>query len=145
MAYIGDSTESKDRSKGMGILGAVIGIGTILGPAAGGFLGSVSYSAPFFIAAGMSFLALLLVWILLPESLPISERGKQQDRQKIGGKEFRKVVFSALGVLFWLTALASFAMTSFSGIFGLYALQKFSYGTQMVGVIMMVVGLVSLF
>ena len=143
MAYIGDSTESKDRSKGMGILGAVIGIGTILGPAAGGFLGSVSYSTPFFIAAGMSFLALLLVWILLPESLPASQRGKKQDRQKIGIKEFKQIFLSSLGVLFCLTALASFAMASFSGIFGLYALKKFSYGTQMVGMIMMIVGLVS--
>ena len=143
MAYIGDSTESKDRSKGMGILGAVIGIGTILGPAAGGFLGSVSYSTPFFIAAGMSFLALLLVWTLLPESLPVSQRGKKQERQKVGLKEFRQILFSPLGVLFCLTALASLAMASFSGIFGLYALQKFAYGTQMVGVIMMAVGLVS--
>ena len=39
--------------------------------------------------------------------------------------------------------LAAFAMTTFYAIFGLYALQKFAYGPQEVGVILMVVGLVS--
>ena len=39
--------------------------------------------------------------------------------------------------------LVSFGLTSFEGIFGLYALQKFEYGPEQVGTIMVVVGLVS--
>ena len=143
MAYIGDTTSSEERSKSMGVLGAVVGIGTILGPAAGGLLGSVSFSTPFFIAAGLSFLALLFVWVLLPESLPQTARQEKSLKNKISLKEFRNVMFSPLGILLWITTLAAFATASFFGIFGLYALQKFSYGTQMVGVILMVVGFVS--
>ena len=39
--------------------------------------------------------------------------------------------------------LASFALTAFFGIFGLYALERFGYGPQEVGAILMVVGIVS--
>ena len=38
MAYIGDSTSEEDRGRGMGILGAAVGLGTIFGPALGGLL-----------------------------------------------------------------------------------------------------------
>ncbi len=39
--------------------------------------------------------------------------------------------------------LTAFAMTAFFGIFGLFALQKFNYGPQEVGVVLVVMGLVS--
>ena len=39
--------------------------------------------------------------------------------------------------------LASFALTAFFGIFGLYALERFAYGPREVGAILMVVGVVS--
>jgi DHA1 family multidrug resistance protein-like MFS transporter len=74
MAYIGDSTSEEDRSSGMGIMGAAVGLGTIFGPALGGLLGCNSLSIPFFIAGGMSILALGLIAIFLPESLPSESR-----------------------------------------------------------------------
>jgi len=39
--------------------------------------------------------------------------------------------------------LASFGLANFEAVFGLYALEKFSYGPERVGVILAVVGLVS--
>jgi len=54
MAYIGDSTEDQDRGGGMGILGAAGGLGIILGPGFGGWLGGISLATPFFAAAGIS-------------------------------------------------------------------------------------------
>src|SRR5512134_1303433 len=68
MAYIGDNTQQREKSKGMGLLGAMMGIGIILGPPAAGLLSSDSLSLPFFVGSGLAFLALLLVIFLLPES-----------------------------------------------------------------------------
>jgi DHA1 family multidrug resistance protein-like MFS transporter len=68
MAYIGDNTPQKEKSKGMGQLGAMVGVGVILGPLMGGLLSTDSLSLPFFIGSGLAFLALLLVIFLLPES-----------------------------------------------------------------------------
>ena len=44
MAYIGESTEQKEKSKGMGQLGAMVGLGVILGPLMGGYLSTDSLS-----------------------------------------------------------------------------------------------------
>ena len=82
MAYIGDSTTEDERGWGMGVLGAAVGLGTILGPGLGGLIASESQSLPFFIAGGMSFLALLLVAVFLPESLPPQARQKSGRSKK---------------------------------------------------------------
>ena len=82
MAFIGDSTPEDERGGGMGLLGAAGGIGTIIGPAIGGFLASEKLSTPFFIAAGLAFLSLLLAAKFLPESLPVEERTIDQNKEK---------------------------------------------------------------
>ncbi len=143
MAYIGDSTSEENRSKGMGVLGAAIGIGTIFGPGLGGLLAGQSLALPFFIAGGMSFLALLLIWLLLPESLPVESRQPAGKGPRRRLANLRQALWGPLSALFGMAFLAAFAMTTFYAIFGLYALQKFAYGPQEVGVILMVVGLVS--
>ena len=48
MAYIGENTGQKEKSKGMGQLGAMVGLGVILGPLMGGYLSTDSLSLPFF-------------------------------------------------------------------------------------------------
>ena len=48
MAYISDSTSHKNRSGGMGILGAAMGIGMVIGPGIAGWLANISLSTPFF-------------------------------------------------------------------------------------------------
>src|SRR5512145_3337274 len=70
MAYIGDNTPQKEKSKGMGQLGAMAGVGIIIGPLMGGLLSTDSLSRPFFIGSGLAFVAFLLVIFLLPESKP---------------------------------------------------------------------------
>ena len=74
MAYIGDNTPQGEKSKGMGQLGAMVGVGVILGPLLGGLLSTDSLSLPFFIGSALAFLALLLVIFFLPESRPASVR-----------------------------------------------------------------------
>ena len=76
MAFISDSTSEKERGGGMGIVGAAMGVGMVLGPGIGGMLGSKSLQAPFFLAAALSFLAMILIWFFLPESLVPEKRSK---------------------------------------------------------------------
>src|SRR5512134_2600271 len=80
MAYIGDSTSEKSRGGGMGILGAVGGAGTVIGPGIGGLLAGGSLSTPFFVSALLAMLSLLLVTLLLPESLPVEARAAPGQR-----------------------------------------------------------------
>jgi DHA1 family multidrug resistance protein-like MFS transporter len=144
LAYVGDSTSEEERGGGMGTLGAAMALGIILGPGLGGWLASDSLSTPFFVAAGMSLLSLVLILLLLPESLPAEAR--QQGTRKISTVSLHtlwRALFSPIGVLLLMVALFSFALTNFEAVFGLYALEKFGYGPERVGTILMVVAVVS--
>ena len=144
MAYISDSTSEEDRGGGMGMLGAAGGLGAIFGPAMGGLLAERSLSFPFFVAAGMSFLALVLVALLLPESLPQSDRSPRTTDQPIFDlRALWKAMFSPIGSLLALTFLVTGGLMIFYGILGLYALERFGFGTSEVGVIFTILGLVS--
>jgi DHA1 family multidrug resistance protein-like MFS transporter len=144
MAFIGDSTPEDERGGGMGLLGAAGGIGTIVGPVLGGFLAGESLSTPFFLAAGLSVLSLLLAIVFLPESLPVEARQTGQKREKlIDLKSWGQAINSPIGSLLALTFISTCGLMIFANVFGLYALEKFDFGPEDVGVMMMVLGLVS--
>jgi MFS transporter, DHA1 family, tetracycline resistance protein len=73
-AYVADITAPADRARRFGLLGAMFGIGFILGPVTGGLLGAIDIHLPFFAAGGMAVLNLLYGWFVLPESLPLDKR-----------------------------------------------------------------------
>jgi len=144
LAYVGDSTSEQDRGGGMGALGAAMALGVIVGPGFGGWLAGDSLSTPFFIAAGMSLMSLLLILLLLPESLPAEAR--QQSERKVSTVqigELWRALLSPIGILLFMVSLFSFALTNFEAVFGLYALDKFGYGPERVGTILMVIAVVS--
>jgi multidrug resistance protein len=68
-AYIADSTDMENRTRGMGLVGAAFGLGFIAGPAIGGTLVHFGYAAPGFFAAGLSFANAVAAYFYLPESL----------------------------------------------------------------------------
>ena len=47
-----------------------------------------------------------------------------------------QALFSPIGILLVLAFLLSFGLTNFEGIFGLYALERFNYGPQQVGLLL---------
>ena len=61
MAYVADITTQEDRGKGMGIIGAAIGLGFIFGPAMGGIFSESSLALPFYLACASSLLTFLIV------------------------------------------------------------------------------------
>jgi DHA1 family multidrug resistance protein-like MFS transporter len=138
MAYIGDHAPEKERSKGMGQLGAAMGIGIVIGPLLGGFLSTDSLSLPFFIGAGLAFAAFMLVISILPESRVPQPAAYKRISVNIG--TLRKTFLSPVGILLLLIFVMSFGLTSFQGITGLYVVDKFSFNTKQVGAIWMVMG-----
>ncbi|NIS82022.1 MAG: MFS transporter, partial [Anaerolineales bacterium] len=144
MAYIGDSTSEEDRGGGMGMLGAAAGLGTIFGPAFGGLLADRSLSVPFFIAGGMSVLALILIAWLLPESLKESDRvSKDTNQPTLNLRVWWNAIFSPIGPLLLLAFLVTGGLMIFYGILGFYTLERFEYGTSQVGLIFTILGLVT--
>lgn len=74
-AYIADITSTEERTSGMVAMGAAFNVGTILGPAIGGFLAAISLLYPLYFAALISMIAAALVIMYLPES-PRTKKAK---------------------------------------------------------------------
>src|SRR5262245_113938 len=51
MAYVADVTDEKSRGRGMGMMGAAMGLGFIFGPGIGGYLSRYGHVVPFVAAA----------------------------------------------------------------------------------------------
>jgi MFS transporter, DHA1 family, tetracycline resistance protein len=73
-AYVADITPPEQRAKRFGMLGAMFGVGFILGPVMGGLLGAIDLRLPFFAAGSLALLNLLYGYFVLPESLPAERR-----------------------------------------------------------------------
>ncbi len=145
MAFASDSTGDRDRSAAMGLMGAAMSVGMVLGPGLGGLLAGRSLSTPFFLAAALSAIAFVLVLTVLPESLPPERRqagqGLRNPLQRLG--DMGRALRGPIGFLFLLAFLLSFGLTNFEAVFGLYALHRFGYGPQQVGSALMIIGVLS--
>src|SRR6185295_19167288 len=73
-AYIADITAPEQRDKYFGMIGAILGIGMILGPAIGGLTAKLGYEAPFYFAAALTFANVLFGLFFMPESLSKAQR-----------------------------------------------------------------------
>jgi DHA1 family multidrug resistance protein-like MFS transporter len=143
MAYISDSTDEKSRGGGMGVIGAAMGLGMILGPGAGGMMSAISLQAPFYFAALLSLLAMAAIWLYLPESLAVEHRQTSARLQGPQLKAMWESLFGPLAFLFIAAFMINFAMTNFEGIYAYYAKDRYGYGPEMIGVVLTAIGIVS--
>lgn len=73
-AYIADTTPPEQRARVFGWMGSAWGLGFIIGPALGGWIGAFGVRLPFFGAAAMTLVGALYGLLVLPESLPKTRR-----------------------------------------------------------------------
>jgi MFS transporter, DHA1 family, multidrug resistance protein len=141
MAYVADVTPNEKRGQGMGMMGAAMGLGFVIGPALGGWLAEYSLSLPFLAAGFAGFIGGLIAVFALKESLSKEERAHFDKREN----QFVQIIHalkSPVGFLLILVLILSFGLANFQSIFGFYALRKFGYSPSQVGIIITVVGLV---
>lgn len=93
-AYVADSTEPEERTKWFGYIGGAMGIGTMIGPAIGGFLGMSLITLPFYVTAGITFFSILCVYFFLPESLAPEKRTEHFSTKSINAFVHIKDIFS---------------------------------------------------
>lgn len=74
-AYLSDITDERGRASGLGLINAAFSLGFVFGPALGSVLAAAfGPRLPFFVAAGISVVTVLLSTFLLPESLTPARR-----------------------------------------------------------------------
>lgn len=144
-AYVADVTPPERRAAAFGMMGAAFGLGFVLGPAFGGFLGSIDPRLPFWAAAGMNGLAFLYGVFLLPESLP-KERRSAIDWSKAnpaGALIFLRTK-PGIGPLALVKFLSDLAHVVLPATFVLYAAHRYGWGPRDVGAMLAVTGVLSI-
>ncbi|WP_371803113.1 MFS transporter [Candidatus Lokiarchaeum ossiferum] len=129
-AALSDITAHENRTTVYSYSSGIFGAGLIVGPLIGGLLSTINYSVPMFVAAGISFLSIILVIFFIPETnnsqtttlsikfneiLPIKETKKY-----IKDNRTRKTLF--------LFFLYSFSFMLFINNFTLYVENKYHIG-----------------
>ena len=135
-AYVADITSPEDRGKGMGVVGAAVGLGFVFGPAIGGIFSEISLSMPFYISGISSLLTFFIVFFFLKESLPESERQQSTDSQPSRWQAFS----GSLSILYILQLFVSISLAGLEASFAYFAAQKVGLNTVQLGYIFMIMG-----
>ena len=144
-AYLSDVSTKKDRSVAFGISGAAFGFGFLIGPAIGGWLSQFSYSTPAFVAAGLSFLTVIITLIFLPESIKEKKPVKISLAVIFDTTPFKKY-FSQPKISIKLWEFGAFYLSHviWASSFAMYAERQLGIGAVEIGYILAYVGLLSI-
>lgn len=141
-AFIADVSPPEKRAQNFGLIGAAFGIGFIIGPLIGGYLGQFGPRFPFIVAGVLTLINCLFGYFVLPESL------KKENRRPFSWKRANPVgtllhlksypkVFPLLFILF----IIYLAGQSVNVIWSYYGIEKFNWSTKDIGLSLSVVGI----
>jgi DHA1 family tetracycline resistance protein-like MFS transporter len=140
-AYIADVTPPQQRAGRFGLIGAMFGIGFILGPALGGVLGAYGLRLPFIVSAVLAGCNVLYGLFVLPESLP-PERRRAFDWRRANPLGSLRVVMGSrdLARLTIAWGCTWFAMGALQTTFVLANQVRFGWDTQYNGLALALAG-----
>jgi DHA1 family tetracycline resistance protein-like MFS transporter len=143
-AYVADITPPEQRAKRFGMLGAMFGLGFILGPVMGGLLGARDLHLPFYAASALALVNLLYGVFVLPESLP-KERRHAFDWRKANPVSSLKALgeLKGIGPLVAVLGLSALAQFMLHTTWVLYTQMKFGWGPLENGWSLFAVGVMS--
>ncbi|TVQ96922.1 MAG: MFS transporter, partial [Spirochaetaceae bacterium] len=139
-AYVTDVSSSEARAGALGKIGAATGLGIVVGPGIGGLLAFDSLSLPFFISAAAALLVCAFMVIFLPESLHHRTTTHAGD-SPFGLAAAARALRGPIGIGLLLLFAVYFGKSNLSGVFSLFAMEKFGYGTTEIGGLLMIMGL----
>jgi DHA1 family tetracycline resistance protein-like MFS transporter len=140
-AYVTDVTPPEKRAKQFGLISAAFGIGFIIGPAVGGFLGNINLRFPFWAAAALSLGNALYGLFILPESLPPERRAKSawHMANPLGSLNLLRSHPELAGLSVVIT-LYYLAHNSLPSMWALYTEYRYDWSRRDVGLSLAVVG-----
>jgi DHA1 family tetracycline resistance protein-like MFS transporter len=143
-AYIADVTSKENRAKGMGLFGAMFGLGFILGPAIAGILSKYGVHVPFYFAAALSLANAIALYFILPESIKPNSRHDFEGRPNRLVELFNSLkerTFGSLNLLYFLL-ITSFSIMTYA--FVLFTAFRFGYDAEQNGYLFAYVGVIAI-
>lgn len=145
-AYFADITEPNERTKVFGWMGALVGIGTTLGPIIGGLLAELGNSVPIFIGALFTFLNAVYGYTFMQESLPMKKRSVYLSFSHVRPFHQLKQLFKISSVIPLLTAgfAVWLAAGSLQSIFSQFSIDTFQWKAGLVGLSFSLIGILDI-
>lgn len=142
-AYIADVSTPETRAQNFGLIGAIFGLGFIVGPMLGGFLGDFGPRVPFVVTAALTAINFVYGWLFLPESLkPENRRAFDWKRANPVGTLLSIWQYKVVAGLFVALTLLNVASHAVQSNWPYFVIEKFQWTTTMIGLSLAVVGLV---
>lgn len=140
-AYVTDVSPPEKRAKQFGLISAAFGIGFIIGPAVGGYLGNTNLRYPFWVAAMLSLGNALYGYFILPESLPPERRAKSawHMANPLGSLRLLRSHPELAGLSVVVT-LYYLAHNSLPSMWALYTEYRYAWNRRDVGLSLAIVG-----
>lgn len=141
-AYVADVTPPEKRAAGYGMVGAAFGLGFVIGPLIGGWLGTIDIRWPFYAAGILTLLNWLYGLFVLPESLP-PERRRMFGWSRLSpvgafGSLWRYPLVGSLAASIFLVNMAQFGLHA---TWVLYTSHRYGWTPLGVGLSLAVVGI----
>jgi MFS transporter, DHA1 family, tetracycline resistance protein len=142
MAYIADVTKPEDRAAKFGMLGAAWGLGFVLGPALGGWLGEFDLRLPFWVAGAVTLANAVYGLFVLPESLPKENRAPFEWK-KANPISAIDMVSKHAGLmrLSFVNLIYNVVHYVFPTVFALYTSHRYGWTPQKLGFTLALVGI----
>jgi DHA1 family tetracycline resistance protein-like MFS transporter len=134
------ATDDATRASNMGLVGAMFGIGFIIGPVIGGLLGSIGPTVPFWFVGILAGCNAILAYFLLPETHHV----KNTD-VKISLNPMKPVIDGfrnrEMRALFGIWFLFGVGVAIQQGTFALYMSNVFGYTETTIGILFGIIGI----
>jgi DHA1 family tetracycline resistance protein-like MFS transporter len=141
-AYMADISDDSNRAQNFGMIGAAFGIGFIIGPMLGGFLGELSPRLPFIVAACLALLNVVYGYFVLPESLPVeNRRAFDWKRSNPLGSIVHLKKYPAVSGLIFSLVFIYLAVHAVQSNWSFANMEKFKWSPKMIGLSLGMVGL----
>jgi len=145
-AYIADVSTPQERPKNFALIGIAFGLGFILGPALSAAASLISVDAPAFVAGGLALISVVVMYFILPESLPVERR----EHAPLSLSSFNPLV--AIGeiarkpgmpLLILISCVFAFAFNGTNTVFSKYLGDKFLVDATQIAIALVVGGVIT--
>lgn len=146
-AYMTDITDERERTEGLGIVGAAVGAGMVFGPALGGILEQLHTALPFYAPAALALVNFGLAAVFLPESRPEPAPSTRRDNLLLTLVPTPFLIFirahdNRTRMFLYLFFHLFAAFSALEAMFPLYASQRYEWSALGTGLFLGYVGVV---
>ena len=143
-AYIADISTPDKKAQNFGLIGAAFGLGFILGPVIGGYLGQFGSRVPFIAAAAFTLINLIYGYFILPESLDKKNRRKFDiKRANPIGTLMSLKRYPVISGLLICIVLFNIAQHATHSTWTFFTIEKFDWSEKLVGYSLGFIGLLA--